>query len=1010
MSNAHRDPREVSLATSARSKGSLGYAGLAKQRKTTKAVSVKASGGASPEWMAAPENVGKASKAFHGVRPSRNGRHAPEYRPRGGGGSAKKAARDAHVAWRDGLDEHERNVRRERGWTMRASPSAVSPSPSRREDKDKRLDPGAEKAIEDRLEQLQEDVQFFEGNLDAFYQALNYFMQRDASFGGQDAAANAGRRADPPPAESGAKVKRLMAKLEESRRECSDMASALEEANVTIATKQDALERAMGDVEDLATKESFLASKCEALALELDACSKVNKGAGEEDGAGKTEDANESERARDALRELESQLRDATAARDDLQRRLTERDAETAKETAKLLAMQEASETQESLHKSELEKARKQSSSLAKEFESLQAALAEMRSSQKAADASSQKESIVREGLARDLDRERARVTAMNAQVGEELAHIASLNAAVSGVLRDSVDASQLLSDIDDDLGIQIHGAVDELLAASRASLATGREGIAVASDVAAGVGDAGGSGGGGGEGGGASLFSDKGGIGAKPKVSWGTRSAIGEERGRMQDLLRSFVSSLTQVEPSLSPGFYPASYKESAVERGKDKEGDKEKGRKGDDYIGRMTHVFDQTIAWAKGLNSAKGDLEAANLAMEEKCTQYESKCQELERKLIKAREEAEEREREWGIGGGTGEGAALALPKGKALRKSMSSIDAMPLVPSPRARTRTFDNAAFQEHSSFGSSKVTFDDNVDIAFSSSSEDSDEDGGEGSGSGGEAIFSRQASTRSHANSEILDHIVADNEVLKLKVSQLELELKTCNNKLKEKEKEIGKQSAREMETIRRASVVYDTQNLSQKGFWNKGNRTKQSKTNEEMQALVADVTSRYSELSLKYAEACSECDEAKHKFRRTELELKALKEQYSIPDVLEDFSAWVSFRILVPGEGSEEFVTSALIVGTDGICIPWGLKGQHFFHYTCIAKFEVRDNEFAFLVLTNDSRKLQEMTIHCNVVVSHAILHSISQAIKQKLVSNLPPAEEFSTTPRTPHAGSVQR
>ena len=246
-------------------------------------------------------------------------------------------------------------------------------------------------------------------------------------------------------------------------------------------------------------------------------------------------------------------------------------------------------------------------------------------------------------------------------------------------------------------------------------------------------------------------------------------------------------------------------------------------------------------------------------------------------------------------------------------------------------------------------------------------------------------MFSRQNSKQ--ITDGIAEDLRTENDSLRVKLTQTELENEALQRKLKEKEREMGKQTTREMETIRRASAVYDTQTVpGQKGFW-KGKRGRgNSKGNgEEMQTLVADLTARYSDLSLKFAEKCTEADELKHQLKRKDVEIVALKEIYAIPDILEqNNNIWVSFRVFIPGD-DDKGVPTCLLVGTDGIYIPhW--QDQQFYDYTTIAKFEVRDNEFVFWALTSESRKLNEVNLFCNAVLPNAILSSIQSAIKVKL------------------------
>ena len=322
--------------------------------------------------------------------------------------------------------------------------------------------------------------------------------------------------------------------------------------------------------------------------------------------------------------------------------------------------------------------------------------------------------------------------------------------------------------------------------------------------------------------------------------------------------------------------------------------------------------------------------------------------------------------------------------------------------VVASPsRSRSHTVDNAVFKEHSSLSEPpQMMINENEDIEFSSSGEDDDsahgdrENGGRSSNSlirahsspttrAKSGIFTRQNSNR--ITEGIAEDLRVECDSLRIKLTQIELENEALNRKLKEKEKEIGKQTTREMETIRRASAVYDTQatNLTQKGFW-KGKRRSNSNT-EEMQTLVSDLTGRYSDLSLKYAEKCSEADELKHQLKRKDVEMSALRDEYAIPEILEqNNNIWVSFRVFIPGD-DEKGVPTCLLVGTDGIYIPRWLE-QQFYDYTTIAKFEVRDNEFVFWALTAGSRKLNEVNLYCNAVLPSAILSSLQAAIKVKL------------------------
>ena len=237
---------------------------------------------------------------------------------------------------------------------------------------------------------------------------------------------------------------------------------------------------------------------------------------------------------------------------------------------------------------------------------------------------------------------------------------------------------------------------------------------------------------------------------------------------------------------------------------------------------------------------------------------------------------------------------------------------------VASPsRSRSHTVDNAAFKEHSSLSENPaMMINDNEDIEFSSS--DEEEAGGDTSRRssqfkrGSKSMFSRQNSMQ--ITDGIAEDLRTENDSLRVKLTQTELENEALQRKLKEKEREMGKQTTREMETIRRASAVYDTQTVpGQKGFW-KGKRGRgNSKGNgEEMQTLVADLTARYSDLSLKFAEKCTEADELKHQLKRKDVEIVALKEIYVIPDILEQNNIWVSFRVFIPGDDDKGVPTAA--------------------------------------------------------------------------------------------------
>lgn len=307
---------------------------------------------------------------------------------------------------------------------------------------------------------------------------------------------------------------------------------------------------------------------------------------------------------------------------------------------------------------------------------------------------------------------------------------------------------------------------------------------------------------------------------------------------------------------------------------------------------------------------------------------------------------------------------------------------------VASPsRSRSHTVDNAVFKEHSSISElPEMEIREDEDIAFSSSD---DEEGDNDSQStlsfrqrGSKSMFQRQNSKQIAEG--IAEDLRVENDSLKIKLTQAELENEQLNRKLKEKEKELGKQTTREMETIRRASAVYDTKvhQGGQKGFW-QGKR--KNSNSEEMQTLVSDLTARYSDISLKFAEKCSELDEMKHELKKKDIELGAIREQYAIPGILEqNNNVWVSFRVFIPGD-DEKGVPTCLLIGTDGLYIPQWMD-QQFYDYTIIAKFEVRDNEFAFWALTPNSRKLNEVNLYCNAVLPSAILASIQSAIKVKL------------------------
>ena len=101
-------------------------------------------------------------------------------------------------------------------------------------------------------------------------------------------------------------------------------------------------------------------------------------------------------------------------------------------------------------------------------------------------------------------------------------------------------------------------------------------------------------------------------------------------------------------------------------------------------------------------------------------------------------------------------------------------------------------------------------------------------------------MFLRQNSNQ--ITEGIAEDLRIENDSLRIKLTQVELEKEGLTHQLKEKEREIGKQTTREMETIRRASVMYDSKaQSSQKGFW-QGKRNRGSSNAEDMQVCIVSI------------------------------------------------------------------------------------------------------------------------------------------------------------------------
>ena len=880
---------------------------------------------------------------------------------------ARKAVCDLYTIWRHEFEE--KQIQPASASKADAKPKVSKTArqdPRRTDDGKLELPPNAVEYLSSTVEELQEEAKYLGGALEAYHKGIVQLLDRNKGRVDVEAMNKKSLREKGAPLESlksdredklgkqasEAAVRRLERSLEESQAKYSDAVRKIAECQNAIGDRDADLRRAEVELEERSAREKALGAKCDALASQLEeesnrsseALRELQRSQGSKDGQ---TDA--------VIKSIQESLEQKTRQCSDLQKELT-----GAMETAATRG-NEVDRLRAEVRRRDDEAGRKLELTLG-EVETLKRRCAELSDSSSRGKEESEgklrayQETIEAQGAERDalegelrrsreeavakgreVDRlaaEEKKFEALRGDVSARMREIQGLNESLSSALREIDGAEQLAAVLTKDINEALGNYAEDVLSGKTPrGIASSRNPFDLPRK--------------------AGKWEDEK-EGGEPKADPVPKSldriigsnggpalaAAAAERRATEDVQSGEAGAAEALASLLSDLGIVA---ESA---------------KADPASAVASQVRD--------LKSQVEELKAGARQREVEILDMEAQTKELQGKLMRAQQELDETRfhPEVSIG------SAVASPS--------------------RSRSHTVDNAAFKEHSSLSENPaMMINDNEDIEFSSS--DEEEAGGDTSRRssqfkrGSKSMFSRQNSKQ--ITDGIAEDLRTENDSLRVKLTQTELENEALQRKLKEKEREMGKQTTREMETIRRASAVYDTQTVpGQKGFW-KGKRGRgNSKGNgEEMQTLVADLTARYSDLSLKFAEKCTEADELKHQLKRKDVEIVALKEIYAIPDILEqNNNIWVSFRVFIPGD-DDKGVPTCLLVGTDGIYIPhW--QDQQFYDYTTIAKFEVRDNEFVFWALTSESRKLNEVNLFCNAVLPNAILSSIQSAIKVKL------------------------